>query len=144
MRRFPLLSIIFSMSAALVVALLFIIVMLNPPGEDIRLLTVFMFGSGLSTVLLAYLLYRMGMVHWFPGLRWTVLVTVVITVVLVLVNVWFTAQLMFISQHDLVLTIALLIFAGLTAVVLGVSSLRRSRIAFVTCRWRFRTWRKAI
>jgi signal transduction histidine kinase len=38
-------------------------------------------------------------------------------VLLVLINVFVTAKLMFISQHDLVLTAALLIFAGLIATI---------------------------
>jgi signal transduction histidine kinase len=120
MKRFPLLSILSGMSAALALAVLYIIYRLQPPTGDVRLLVVFMSGSGLLTVLLAYLLYRRGIVQWFPSMHWSLLASVVITVVLIFVNVWFTAQLMFISKHDLVLTIALLLYAGLTALLFGV------------------------
>src|SRR5690606_9625628 len=40
-----------------------------------------------------------------------------LTVLLVLINVFVTAKMMFISQHDLVLTSALLVFAGLIAAI---------------------------
>jgi two-component system sensor histidine kinase BaeS len=120
MKRFPLLFILSGMSAALALAVLFITYKLQPPTSDIRLLIVFMSGSGLLTVLLAYLLYRRGVIQWFPSLHWSLLTTVLITVVLIFVNVWFTAQLMFISEHDLVLTIALLLYAGLTALLFGL------------------------
>jgi signal transduction histidine kinase len=120
MKRFPLLFILSGMSAALALAVSFIVYRLRPPTGDVRLLIVFMSGSGLLTVLLAYLLYRRGIVQWFPSLHWSLLTSVLITVVLIFINVWFTAQLMFISKHDLVLTIALLLYAGLTALLFGL------------------------
>ncbi len=120
MKRFPLLSILFGMSVAIAIAVLLVVVQLQPPASDVRLLVLFMSSSGVLTVLLAYLLYRQGLIRWFPSLRWSLLTTVIITVVLIFLNVWVTAQLMFISQHDLVLTIALLVFAGLTAFIFGL------------------------
>ena len=120
MRRFPLLSILFGMSVAMAIAVLLVVVRLQPPATDVRLLVLFMSGSGVLTVLLAYGLYRQGLVRWFPSLRWSLLTTVIITVALIFLNVWVTAQLMFISEHDLVLTVALLVFAGLTAFIFGL------------------------
>ena len=120
MTRFPLLTILFSMFAALVLALVFVVLQLQPPAGDVRLLAVFMSGTGVLTILVAYWPYRRGLAAWFPSLRWALLITVVIMVLLIFVNVWVTAQLMFISEHDLVLTVALLFFAGLTACVFGL------------------------
>lgn len=130
MKRFPLLSLLAGMSVALALAVLFVVVRLDPPAQDVRLLVLFMSGSGVVTVLVAYGLCRQGVIEWFPSLRWSLLMSVVITVVLVLVNVWVTAQLMFISQHDLVLNVALLLFAGLTAFLFGlfISSALAERI----------------
>ncbi len=96
------------------------VIRLQPPIGDVRLLVLFMSGSGGLTVLLAFGLYRRGVARWFPSLHWSLLTTVVITVVLVLLNVWVTARLMFISEHDLVLTAALLLFGGLTAFLFGL------------------------
>jgi signal transduction histidine kinase len=108
------------MLASMLLAVLFVAVSLKPPASDLRLLILFMAGSGGLTVVLAYLLYRMGLTRWFSSLRWSLLMIVLITAVLIMVNVWVTARLMFISQHDLVLTIALLVFAGLTALIFGL------------------------
>jgi signal transduction histidine kinase len=123
MNRSPWLSILIilgGMIAALGLAILFVVVQLHPPAADLRLLVLFMSGSGGLTVLIAYLLYRMGLIRWLPSLRWSLLSIVLITIVLITLNVWVTAQLMFISQHDLVLTVALLAFAGMTALVFGL------------------------
>lgn len=120
MKRFPLLSILSGMSAALALAVLVVVLKINPPAKDVRLLILFMSVSGVLTVLLAYHLYCQGMSKWFSRLQWSLIATVIITVVLILINVWVTAQLMFISEHDLVLTIALLLFAGLTALFFGL------------------------
>ncbi len=121
MKRFPFLIIFVAMIASLVLAVLFINVRLNPPVRDTQLLTVYMFGSGAFTVAAAYgFVRRGGIAQQFRSLRWTLLAIVLITITLVFVNVWVTAELMFISEHDLVLTIALLLFAGLTAVAFGL------------------------
>jgi signal transduction histidine kinase len=113
-------SLLAGMVVALLLAILFVVVNLKPPANDLRLLILFMSGSGGMTVLVAYLLYRMGLMRWFSSLRWSLLMIVIITTGLIILNVWVTAQLMFISQHDLVLTIALLVFAGMTALIFGL------------------------
>lgn len=118
--RFPLLTLLASMTGAMLLAIAFVVWYLQPPQRDVELLLLFMSGSGVLTVAVSYVLYARGIVQWFPTLRWALWSIVVITVALVLVNVWFTAQLMFISEHDLVLTVALLVFAGLTAFTFGV------------------------
>ncbi len=115
-----LLLILLAMGIALGVAVIFVAIMLDPPPGDLRLLILFMSGSGGATVLATYVLYRQSMIRGFSSLRWALLANVAMIVVVVLLNVWFTAQLMFISQHDLVLTIALLMFAGLTALAFGI------------------------
>ncbi len=102
---------------AFAIAMLIVIPELKPPDNDIRLLSLFMAGTGGLTLGAVYLLYRGGLVRWFGSLRYTLLATIILTVVLIFVNVWVTAQLMFISPHDLILTTALLIFAGLISIV---------------------------
>lgn len=116
----PLLLILLVMGIALGLAVAFVALMLDPPPGDLRLLVLFMSGSGAATVLATYALYRQSMIRGFSSLRWALLANVAMIVVVVLLNVWFTAQLMFISQHDLILTIALLAFAGLTALAFGI------------------------
>lgn len=120
MKRLSLLPILAGMTLSLIAAILFVVIRLDPPAQDVRLLALFMSGSGVVTVLVAYVPYRRGLATWFPSLRWALLTSVVITVVLIFLNVWVTAQLMFISEHDLVLTVALLLFAGMTAFLFGL------------------------
>lgn len=103
--------------AALGLSLMLVIVGLNPPMEDVRLLFLFMSASGAFSLLAAYGLYRRGVTHWFSSLRWTLLATCVMTVMLVFVNVLVTARLMFISPHDLILTTALLLFGGAVSII---------------------------
>jgi signal transduction histidine kinase len=77
-----------------------------------------------------YILYRRRLMQRFRSLRWTLLAIIALTVALIFVNVWVTAQLMFISEHDLVLTSGLLVFAGLIALtsVLYISGTLTDRI----------------
>ncbi|MEQ8677874.1 MAG: ATP-binding protein [Aggregatilineales bacterium] len=100
-------------------AIMVVATTLRPGAEDMAFLILFMSGTGFITISVSYLLYRRGLARWFRSLRWALLVTVVLTVVLIFVNVWVTARLMFISYHDLALTTALLLYAGVTAIVFG-------------------------
>lgn len=120
MRHKQLIRLLVAMTLAVALAIIFITLLLQPPLRDVQLLTLFMFSSGVFTVGAAYLFYQLGIARHSHSLRWGLLAIVVITVVLVFINVWVTAQLMFISEHDLVLTVALLIFAGLTALMFGL------------------------
>ena len=76
-----------------------------------------MSGTGTVTSLLAYVAYQRDVMQWFSSLRWTLLATIVMTVLLIFFNVWLTFQLMLISTHDLILTTALLVFASVISVV---------------------------
>jgi signal transduction histidine kinase len=52
-------------------------------------------------------------------LRWSLLGGYALSSILTFFNVWFSAQLMFASSHDLLLSVVLLVFAGGMAMVLG-------------------------
>lgn len=119
MKRYPVIFLILGTLVALIIALIVVMIGLQPSQEDLRLLVQFMLISGLSTILAVYFLYEYILTDWMNSLRWSMLVTVFTTVTLVFINVWATAQLMFINNHDLILTTALLIFGGLTALVFG-------------------------
>ncbi|MBC7811514.1 MAG: HAMP domain-containing histidine kinase [Burkholderiales bacterium] len=116
-RILPLLLLVLGVLLALVAGMLVFIPMLNPSGEDILLLFLYMFGTGILTVGFVYVLYQRGLVQRFNSLRWTMLATTILTVMLIFINVLVSAQLMFISDHDLILTTALLLFAGLISII---------------------------
>jgi signal transduction histidine kinase len=104
---------------AIFAALAIVVVGLMPAQADLRLLLLYMSVSGLGTIVLMYFLYQYALSMWMNSLRWSLLVTVFTSVMLIFINVWATAQLMFINQHDLILTTALLVFGGVTALVFG-------------------------
>ena len=75
--------------------------------------------TALVSALAGYMAYRLGWINFSPALRWTLLGGYALASMLTFFNVWFSAQMMFASQHDLLLAIVLLVFAGGMAMVLG-------------------------
>ena len=71
------------------------------------------------SALVGYAAYRFGWINLSPTLRWTLLGGYALASILTFFNVWFSAQLMFASEHDLLLAIVLLVFAGGIAMILG-------------------------
>jgi signal transduction histidine kinase len=67
----------------------------------------------------AYAAYRLRLVRWLRSLRWALIVIIILTVAIIFINVWVTARLMFISEYDLSITVALLLFAGTIAMIFG-------------------------
>lgn len=94
--------------------------MLNLSITDIEQLVIIMGGNGLLTTLVSYGFYRFGIIQWFRSLRWTLMVTIILAVALVMLNIWVLAQLMFIDRHYFTLTTTMLVFAGLTSVSLSI------------------------
>ncbi|MBE0690211.1 MAG: hypothetical protein IH587_08845, partial [Anaerolineae bacterium] len=113
----PILALVFALVLAFAIAMAMIVLTLNPPLQDVQQLMLFMIGTGGVTIGGVYLLYRRRLVQWFSSLRWTLLAIIVLTVVLVFINVFVTAHLMFISEHDLLLTSALLVYGGVIAII---------------------------
>lgn len=103
----------------LVVSLgIFELVML-PPLRDLGLMALYLTITALVSALTGYVAYRMGWINFSPALRWTLLGGYALASVLTFFNVWFSAQMMFASEHDLLLAIVLLVFAGGMAMALG-------------------------
>ena len=75
--------------------------------------------TALISSLAGYGAYRLGWLTFSPTLRWTLLAGYALSSVLTFFNVWFSARMMFASEHDLLLSIVLLVFAGGMAMVLG-------------------------
>lgn len=94
--------------------------LLNPPPGDMAQLFVLMGFSGSASILVAYLFYRLRLVHRFQSLRYGLIVLAIMAIMVVFFNVWILAQAMFIDDHDLGLTSVVLLFAAWTA--LGCST----------------------
>ena len=111
----------FVISILLIVAItlgVFIAIML-PPMSELGLMALYLSITALVSALVGYIAYRFGWINYSPALRLTLLGGYALASILTFFNVWFSAQLMFASSHDLLLSIVLLIFASGMAMVLG-------------------------
>jgi signal transduction histidine kinase len=117
----------------LAISLGIFIVLMSPPIKELGLMAFFLALTALVSTAVGYGAYRLGWLTWSPTLRWTLLAGYILASLLTFFNVWFSARMMFASEHDLVLSIVLLIFAGGIATVLGyfLSSTVSERILIV-------------
>ncbi len=93
--------------------------LMAPPSGELALMALFLSITAFVSALAGYAAYRFGWINLSPTLRWTLLGGYALASVLTFFNVWFSAQLMFASPHDLLLAIVLLLFAGGIAMILG-------------------------
>jgi len=93
--------------------------LMSPPSQDLALMALFLSITAFISALAGYAAYRFGWVRLSPTLRWTLLAGYALASILTFFNVWFSAQLMFASSHDLTLAIVLLLFASGIAMILG-------------------------
>jgi signal transduction histidine kinase len=93
--------------------------LMSPPSNELGLMALFLGITAFVSALVGYAAYRFGWINLSPTLRWTLLGGYILASILTFFNVWFSAQLMFASQHDLLLAIVLLVFAGGIAMILG-------------------------
>ncbi len=100
-------------------SLAFFNMLMSPPTNELGLMALFLGITAFISALVGYAAYRFGWVNLSPTLRWTLLGGYGLASILTFFNVWFSAQLMFASQHDLLLAIVLLVFAGGIAMILG-------------------------
>lgn len=116
-----------SMPLRLIVGILLIVaislgiftLLMSPPSNELALMAFFLGITAFVSAIAGYMAYRFGWVNMSPTLRWTLLGGYALASILTFFNVWFSAQLMFTSQHDLLLAIVLLLFAGGIAMILG-------------------------
>lgn len=120
MIRYPIVVLLAATSFALAAAVLIVDTYLNLPAAKMQDFVVSLTASGVFTMILAYAAYRFELIRWLPSLHWALVVIIGLAVGLISLNVWVTVRLMFISQEDLVVTAALLVFAGITSMITGV------------------------
>src|SRR5262245_59182625 len=109
----------FGIALILAISLTLFILLMAPPMNELGLMALFLGITALVSALAGYMAYRLGWISGSPTLRWTLLGGYALASILTFFNVWFSAQLMFASEHDLLLAIVLLVFAGGMATVLG-------------------------
>ena len=84
------------------------VALLNPPTDDLVVLTLFLLVSGGITVGLGIAISSFGLPSWARSIRSRLVLISVLVAVLSLANVAFVAVLMFLSTHDLYLLIGLM------------------------------------
>jgi signal transduction histidine kinase len=120
LNRLPMLArLTFGILLTVAISLAFFNMLLSPPTNELGLMALFLGITAFASALVGYAAYRLGWVNLSPTLRWTLLGGYGLASILTFFNVWFSAQLMFASQHDLMLAIVLLVFAGGIAMILG-------------------------
>jgi len=92
---------------------------MSPPMDELGLMALFLAITALVSSLAGYLAYKLGWIALTPSLKWGLLGIYAISSILTFFNVYFSARLMFASQHDLLLATVLLVFAGGMAMALG-------------------------
>jgi signal transduction histidine kinase len=103
----------------LALTLLIFYLAMRPPAVEFQSMVLFLTITALISFVVVFLAYRLGWVRRTPSLKWTLVSSYVLASVLTFINVWVTARLMFINQHDLTLATILLIFAAGIAIALG-------------------------
>ena len=95
------------------------VLLMSPARSEVTHMAALLAITALISGIAGFGLYRMGWLHRSPTIRWTLLSGYALSSVLTFLNVWFAANRMFASPHDLLLATVLLIFAGGIAMVLG-------------------------
>lgn len=91
---------------------------MNPPMSDFSVMMELMLLTTALSLVVAFAAYRLGWFNRLPRLQWSLLAVYVLAGVLVFINVWIIARLMFASRHDLMLASILVVFAtGIAAAV---------------------------
>src|SRR5688500_13184152 len=103
----------------LAISLSFFNLLMSPPSNELALMALFLGITAFVSALAGLAAYRFGWINSSPTLRWTLLGGYALSSLLTFFNVWFSAELMFASEHDLLLAIVLLVFAGGMAMILG-------------------------
>lgn len=107
-------------AAAFTIGLVLFLLVMQPAAQDITLMIELMGATSLVSVMAAFAAYRLGWIARSPRLSWTLAGGYILAGLLVFLNVFITARMMFTSQHDLILATILLVFATGIAVSVGL------------------------
>jgi signal transduction histidine kinase len=98
---------------------------MHPPMSDLGVMARFFSITAAVSVLIGFIAYRLGWVYHSPSIRWTLVGGYIISTLLIFVNIWIIARLMFVSQHDFQLGAVLLLFALGIALVFSTALTER-------------------
>ena len=110
---------VLGVGAAFTLGLALFYLLMRPAVGDLWLMTLLMATTAVVSITAAYAAYRLGWIVHSPNLHWTLMGGYALAGLLVFLNVWVTARMMFASDHDLLLATILLIFATGIALAVG-------------------------
>ncbi len=110
---------IFGILAMLLLTVVLIQVVMSPPLGDLIYLAALLGITSLVSAAFGFISHRLGWWRLMPHISQTLILGYILAGGLALFNVWLTARLMFINQHDLILATLLLIFAGGVSIAFG-------------------------
>lgn len=110
---------VLGVGAAFTLGLALFYLLMRPAAGDLWLMTLLMATTAVFSITAAYAAYRLGWIVHSPNLHWTLMGGYALAGLLVFLNVWVTARMMFASDHDLLLATILLIFATGIALAVG-------------------------
>lgn len=110
---------VIGIAAALALTVALVVAVMRPPPNDLAQLSLSFGISGSASALLGFLSHRLGWWRRMRSLAQTLTLGYVIAAGLTLLNVWLTARLMFINDHDLTLAGLLLLFASGISISFG-------------------------
>lgn len=103
----------------ILVALALFLLLMQPSMGDLGLMALFLAVTAAISLIVGYTAYRLRWIDHAPRISWVLLGGYALSSVLIFLNVWITARLMFASEHDLLLATVLLLFAGGIAMSVG-------------------------
>ncbi|MCC7360247.1 MAG: HAMP domain-containing protein [Anaerolineales bacterium] len=106
-------------AAALTLTVALVIAVMRPPFNDLMSLGLLFALTGGGSALIGFIAHQLGWWRRFRTLAQTLTLGYVVAAALTLLNVWLTARMMFINEHDLQLAGLLLLFAGGISVSFG-------------------------
>jgi signal transduction histidine kinase len=110
---------LFTLLLILALTLALIYLVMHPPMGDLVSLAGLLAVTGLVSAGVGFFSHRMGWWRRLPSLAQAIALSYLLAAGLTLINVWVTARLMFIEEHDFVLATMLLLFASGISVSFG-------------------------
>ena len=110
---------VFGILFVLLLTVLLVKLVMSPPASDLMYLVLYLSLTSLGSAVFGFISHRLGWWRRLPRLSYALIMGYILAGGLTLFNVWVTARLMFLNQHDLALGSLLLLFAGGISVAFG-------------------------
>jgi signal transduction histidine kinase len=106
-------------ATALALTIALVMTVMRPPWNDMWQLALSFLISGGASAVFGFIAHRMGWWRRISRISYTITLGYVLAAGLTLLNVWLTASLMFINEHDLTLAGLLLLFSSGVSISFG-------------------------